>query len=66
MFNVLFINIIMVGEVGVGKFLFLNIVVIVLENSNCIKELYRVFFVKGRENSVIKMVIYYIFNLYLL
>lgn len=66
MFKVEFINIIMVGEVGVGKFLFLNIVVIVLEKSNYIKDMYRVFFVKGRENSVIKMVINYIFSIYLL
>lgn len=55
----------MVGEAGAGKSSFLNTVATALENSNCIKESYRVSPAKGRENSATKTVTYYIFNLYL-
>lgn len=58
MLDVLFINIMMIGEIGVGKFFFFNIVVIVLEDSSIIKDMYRVGSVESREMSVIKKVFY--------
>lgn len=42
MFKVLFINIIMIGIIGLGKFFFLRIFIIVLINSDYIKDIYRV------------------------
>lgn len=54
--KVLYINIIMIGEIGVGKFFLLNMFVIVIVNSDWIKDMYRVFLNNGREESVIRKV----------
>lgn len=44
----------MIGVIGLGKFFFLRIFVIVLLNSDYIKDIYRVCFREVREDSVIK------------
>lgn len=44
----------MIGEIGLGKFFFLRIFVIVFLNSDYIKDIYRVCFKEGKEDSVIK------------
>lgn len=56
MFNVLKINIMMIGEIGVGKFLFLNIIVMVLVGSIYVKDIYRVGRLLVSDKSVIKKV----------
>lgn len=58
MFDVLYFNIMMIGEIGVGKFFFFNIVLIVLENWGIINDVYRVGSGESREKSVIKKVFY--------
>lgn len=42
MFEEFYINIVMVGEIGVGKLFFINIFVIVLVNKKYIKDIYRI------------------------
>lgn len=65
MLEVLFINIIMIGEIGLGKFFFLRIFIIVLMSNIDIKDNYRVGLKESREFSVIKWVKFYvIFNIF--
>lgn len=42
MFEEFYINIVMVGEIGVGKLFLINIFVIVLVNKKYIKDIYRI------------------------
>lgn len=63
-FDVKYINILVLGENGFGKFFFLNICVIVLENSKYIKDYFWVFGDYNDEESVILEVKYDIYYIY--
>lgn len=53
MLNIYFLNIIMVGEFGVGKLFFLNIFIIVLLNKEDIVDIYRIGLLIYGKKSVI-------------